>query len=92
MSVNALPENAAESSRPRNRLAWAAGQRNREIIKTIMLERAERYPLARPYTAEQMRDLLRSRGVYLAVSTTRWHIERIRDAADLEADCAAATE
>lgn len=72
--------------RPRNKIAWAHGQRNREIIKQLMLERAQRFPLARPYTAEQMRDLLRLRGVYLAISTTRWHIERIRDAADIEAN------
>lgn len=83
--MGALPEKVSDSPRPRNKVSWAAGQRNRDIIKTLMLERAMRHPLARAHTAEEVRDLLRARGVYLAVSTTRWHIEQIRNAADLEA-------
>ncbi|HZT01474.1 MAG TPA: hypothetical protein VFA39_04330 [Steroidobacteraceae bacterium] len=74
------------SGAPRNRRAFAIGQQRREFIRQLMLERAQRFPLAKPLTGEQIRERLRRRGQYLAISTVHWHVERIR----LEADQAAA--
>lgn len=88
-----IPENSAvaegerekTSSAPRNREAFAIGRRRRDLIRALMLERAARFPLARPLTGEQLRQELRIRGVYLAVTTIRWHVEQIRAEADREA-------
>lgn len=75
---------SAPAAGPRNRVAFAAGQRNREIIKAIMLERAARHPLLWPLTPEQMRVAAAARGVYLSVSTFAWHIKEIRREAEAE--------
>lgn len=73
------------SAGPRNRRAFAAGQRHREAIRQIMVDRATHNPLGRPLTAKQIQWTLKGRGVYLAPSTVGWHMQQIRLAADIEA-------
>ncbi len=73
------------STGPRNRKAFAAGQRHRELIRQILIQHAERSPLGRPLTAKQIQWHLKGLGVYLAPSTIAWHVNRIRLAADIEA-------
>ncbi|HEX5461064.1 MAG TPA: hypothetical protein VFX20_13955 [Steroidobacteraceae bacterium] len=72
------------SSAPRNREAFAIGRQRRDLIRALLLERAARFPLARPLTGEQIRQVLRRHGVHLAVTTIRWHVEQIRVEADRE--------
>lgn len=75
---------SAPARRPRNPVAFAAGQRNREIIKGLMLDRAARHPLLWPLTDEQMQVAAASRGVYLSVSAIAWHMREIRREAAAE--------
>ena len=70
---------------PRNRKAAARGARIRETIRQLMLEHAERNPLARPLPGKTLQAMLADRGVYLALSTVLWHVSRVRLAADLDA-------
>lgn len=72
-------------SAPRNRRAFERGQRRRALIRSIMLDHAREYPLAKPLTGEQIRARLRTRGQYLEVSSILWHVARIRLEADLAA-------
>ncbi|MGH8227771.1 MAG: hypothetical protein ACRET2_16510 [Steroidobacteraceae bacterium] len=73
-------------SAPRNRPAFAIGQERREIVRQLMLERAERFPLLWPLTADQMKGELQRQGVYLSVSTVEWHMQEIRKQARREAE------
>lgn len=74
----------SHSDRPRNRRAVARGARTRETIRQLMLQHAERCPLARPLSGKELQHLLRDRGVYLALSTVLWHVAHVRLAADIE--------
>ena len=71
--------------RPRNRTAAARGARTRELIRQAMLAHAVEHPLGRPLTGKQLQIALRARGIYLALSTILWHVQRIRLQADIEA-------
>ena len=73
------------SGGPRNRRAFAAGQRHREAIRQILIQHTERSPLGRQLTAKQIQWHLKGLGVYLAPSTVAWHVQQIRLAADIEA-------
>ena len=73
------------STGPRNRKAFASGQRHRELIRQILIQHAERSPLARPLTGKELQGMLAHRGIHLALSTVCWHVQQIRLAADLEA-------
>ena len=91
----ALPETAealAAQARPRNKVSFERGRRNRAVIRALMLDWAARHPLRWPMTAEQMRDALRRRGIYLSTKAVRWHMQCIREAAELEARPAGAVE
>ena len=70
---------------PRNRKAAARGARIRETIRQLMLEHAERNPLARPLPGKTLQAMLADQGVRLALSTVLWHVSRVRLAADLDA-------
>ena len=73
------------SDRPRNRRAVARGARTRETVKQLMLQHAERCPLARPLTIKAIQELLRQRGINLQKSAVAWHMAHVRLQADLEA-------
>ena len=71
--------------RPRNLRAVARGARTRELIRQLLLEHAERCPLARQPTIKAIRELLRQRGINLQKSAVAWHMAHVRLQADLEA-------
>ena len=73
------------STGPRNRKAFAAGQRHRELIRQILIQHAERSPLGRALTGKEIAARLRAHGISLAPSTVAWHVNRIRLTADIEA-------
>lgn len=59
---------------PRNRPAFARGQRAREAIREIL---AGHSPLLKPLTLDELRQRLRERRIYAAISTIAYHRERI---------------
>ena len=73
------------STGPRNRKAFAAGQRARATIRRLMLDHATRNPIARPLTGKELQGMLARRGIHLGLSTVLWHVNRIRLTADIEA-------
>ncbi|MDA8348138.1 MAG: hypothetical protein M0038_04925 [Pseudomonadota bacterium] len=73
------------SDRPRNRHAVARAARTRELIRQLLLEHAERCPLARPLTIKAIQELLRQRGINLQKSAVAWHMTYVRLQADIEA-------
>ena len=73
------------SGGPRNRKAFAAGQRHREAIRQILLEHSRAHPLGRALTGKEIAARLRAHGISLAPSTVAWHVNRIRLTADIEA-------
>ena len=61
-------------SGPRNREKFEKGQQRTEQIRALMLEHAQRFPLARQLTAAQIQDHVPE----LALSTIYWHMDRVR--------------
>ncbi len=74
----------SRSDRPRNPVAFAVGQRRRELIRQLLLDHARAHPLARSLSARELQAALRARGEHLALSSVHWHLSRIRLAADVE--------
>ncbi len=59
---------------PRNRVAFAIGQRKRQAIREIL---ASRSPLLPPLTLDAIQAELARRGLYAAQSTIAFHRQRI---------------
>jgi len=70
---------------PRNKLAAARGARIRERVRNILAERARLCPLGRPMRAKEVRAILAAEGIRIALSTTAWHVARVRLESELEA-------
>jgi hypothetical protein len=66
-------------SGPRNRKLYCQGQRHREQIRMLMLDYAQRNPLARSASGKYLQQQMRERhGVRLGLSTIYWHVDAIR--------------
>lgn len=59
---------------PRNRVAFAIGQRKRQAIREIL---ASRNPLLPPLTIPEIQAELARRGLYAARNTIAYHRQRI---------------
>jgi hypothetical protein len=71
----------------RNRVAYERGQAIRTAVREILLEHAREHPLGRPLTGKDVKQRLSSAGYRLALSTTLWHMDRVRLEAELGWDC-----